>query len=78
MTQTEALRAESINPKISGHTRTASESFDRTMAGLDDAAGFMARARLTRLGGRLEAGSTPNWLLVSLIIILIGLLIIAL
>jgi hypothetical protein len=45
---------------------------------LTDAHDFMARERLTRHGGTLEAGSMPGWLLVGLAIIFIGLLILAL
>jgi hypothetical protein len=45
---------------------------------LADARDFMARERLTRLGGTLEAGEMPNWLLVGLVIVFIGLLIVAL
>jgi hypothetical protein len=39
---------------------------------------FMARERLTRHGGTLEAGAIPNWLLIGVVILFIGLLIIAL
>ncbi len=45
---------------------------------LTDAREFMARERLTRHGGTLEAGDVPNWLLVGVVILFIGLLIIAL
>ena len=45
---------------------------------LADARDFMARERLTRHYGTLDAGSIPGWLLVGLAIIFIGLLILAL
>ncbi len=45
---------------------------------LTDAREFMARERLTRHGGTLEAGAIPTWLLVGLVILFIGLLILAL
>jgi hypothetical protein len=45
---------------------------------LTDAREFMARERLTRHGGTLEAGYMPNWLLVGIILIAIGLVILAL
>jgi hypothetical protein len=45
---------------------------------LGDAREFMARERLTRHGGTLEAGSMPRWLLVGLVLVAIGLLILAL
>ncbi len=45
---------------------------------LTDARDFTARDRLTRHGGTLEAGHMPNWLLVGLVLIAIGLLILAL
>ena len=45
---------------------------------LADAHDFMARERLTRHGGTLEAGRMPNWLLAALVVIFIGMLILAL
>jgi hypothetical protein len=43
---------------------------------LSDARDFMARERLTRHGGTLEAGTIPTWLLVGLIVVFVGLLLI--
>jgi len=45
---------------------------------LTDARDFMARERLTRHGGTLEAGHMPSWLLLSLAVIFIAMLILAL
>ena len=45
---------------------------------LSDARAFMARERLTRHGGTLEAGQLPSWLLVGLVLVAVGLLILAL
>jgi hypothetical protein len=45
---------------------------------LTDAREFMARERLTRHGGTLEAGHMPGWLLVALVLVFIGMLILAL
>ena len=45
---------------------------------ITDAREFMARERLTRHGGTLEAGALPGWLLAGLVIVLIGVLILAL
>jgi len=45
---------------------------------LTDAREFMTRERLTRHGGTLEAGHMPNWLLIGLVVIFIGMLILAL
>ena len=45
---------------------------------LSDAREFMARERLTRHGGTLEAGEIPGWLLVGLVVIAIGLVLLAL
>jgi hypothetical protein len=45
---------------------------------ITDAHEFMARERLTRHGGTLEAGQLPGWLVIALVIVLIGLLILAL
>ena len=41
-------------------------------------ADFLARECLTRLGGTLNAGETPNWLLLGAVILFIGLLIVIL
>jgi hypothetical protein len=38
----------------------------------------MARERLTRHGGTLEAGEMPGWLLIGLVLITIGLVLLAL
>ena len=48
---------------------------NETLTGARD---FIARERLTRLGGTLEPGDMPNWLLVGAVILFIGLLIVAL
>jgi hypothetical protein len=45
---------------------------------LTDARDFMARERLTRHGGTLEAGEMPGWLLIGLVLITIGLVLLAL
>jgi hypothetical protein len=45
---------------------------------LTDAREFMARERLTRHGGSLEAGELPGWLQVGLVLVGIGLLVLAL
>jgi hypothetical protein len=45
---------------------------------LTDAREFMARERLTRHGGTLEAGQVPTWLLVGLVLVAVGLIILAL
>jgi len=45
---------------------------------LTDAHDFMARERLTRHGGTLEAGHLPSWLLVGLVVVFVGLVILAL
>ena len=45
---------------------------------LTDARDFMARERLTRHGGTLEAGHMPSWLLLGLAIIFIAMLLLAL
>ena len=45
---------------------------------LTDARDFMARERMTRHSGTLEAGKIPTWLLAGLVLIMIGLLILAL
>jgi hypothetical protein len=45
---------------------------------LTDAREYMARERLTRHGGTLEAGQMPTWVLIGLIVVAVGLLILAL
>ena len=45
---------------------------------ITDAREFMERERLTRHGSTLEVGHLPNWLVIALVIVLIGLLILAL
>ncbi len=45
---------------------------------LTDAREFMARERLTRHGGTLEAGQVPTWLLVGLLIAFAAILVVAL
>ena len=45
---------------------------------LTEARDFMARERLTRQGGTLEAGRMPGWLLAALVVIFIGMLMLAL
>ena len=45
---------------------------------ITDAREYMARERLTRHGGTLDAGQVPTWLVVGLVVVLIGMLVIAL
>jgi hypothetical protein len=45
---------------------------------LTDAREFMARERLTRHGSTLEVGELPNWLVVALVLVGVGLLLLAL
>ena len=45
---------------------------------LTDAREFMARERLTRHGGTLEAGQLPTWLLIALVVVFVGILVVAL
>jgi hypothetical protein len=45
---------------------------------LTDAREFMARERLTRHGGTLEAGQMPSWILIGLVVVVVGLVLLAL